>query len=370
LRNHLPREAVATVRYRPFVPWQVYAAKPEEYLTARGDLEQVLARSTGSVVKKAVTEYFRSAPAVKVSVNFDVFPAERQKVAATVLAHFDAERADDKNASVIMLSLHTSVLLALCPPAVATTTADSIVCVAGDVAGVNGLSEKLLCAVAQSVATAEKSDNGFTGLFRREVMAAVTMRVTELFAHDPYGEGTCNLGLHEDAAGKFIIKRLGEAVSRVKLPFYGRVVEEAAASMAPRCNVLPLGPVGVGVMKGPKLFLDGSSFQNPKKTDVSFAFMVPRMPKPSVESEEPAKKKAKSQSKTQTSQATHIVEYDEFDVTVGSTKLTYRMPFLVDRKDFADVEGKCLRAYESEWDDLELAKPARSIVNKVAFILK
>ena len=86
------------------------------------------------------------------------------------------------------------------------------------------------------------AESGFAMLFRRRVVAVVALKATEIFAIDPHSTEHCNLQVEEDVSGKHVIKRVGAASDRFKLPFYGRVIEEAAAAMASRPNVLPLTP--------------------------------------------------------------------------------------------------------------------------------
>ena len=139
----------------------------------------------------------------------------------------------------------------------------------------------------------EVKNVGYDAVFKRRVIAAVTLKVTELFAEAPYGLiSSCNLAVEKTETGKLIVVRLGEEAAKqedkFRLPFFGRVVEEPAAAMASRMYVLPLGNAAGN---GPPLYLDGTSFVNTEKADVSFAFLMTREKARLPDDGEPAKKR-------------------------------------------------------------------------------
>ena len=74
------------------------------------------------------------------------------------------------------------------------------------------------------------------------------------------------------------------ATSPVELPYYGTVVEAAAATSLRKEFLMPLLPkIKDDCIEGPELYLDGHSWVNPKRSTFCPAFAVPPLPKQSVD---------------------------------------------------------------------------------------
>ena len=148
------------------------------------------------------------------------------------------------------------------------------------------------------------------------------------------------------------------------MPFVGKVVEQAAAAVVPRTMCLPLGGSG----SAPLLYIDGTAFNNPKRSDVCIPWLVPRAPKgkDGIEQKHSGKKKNKADSVV-----SHTIEFEDFEVCVGGQKYEYQVPYLVDVTcDIGSMlEGKCLREY-LPWDDTVLGRKKPEVCNKTGFMFR
>ena len=138
------------------------------------------------------------------------------------------------------------------------------------------------------------------------------------------------------------------------LPFWGRVVDELAASHVPKGMVIPLGNSDG---KGPSLYLDGSSNANAKRNDCALAWLIlPQKAKQSHEShDEDAVQHAAKKAKL-ADIATHKVEFEPFTFSVDGVHFAYTRPVLVDLGlPIPEQPQLCIRTVD-EWS---LAGPAK-----------
>ena len=192
------------------------------------------------------------------------------------------------------------------------------------------------------------------------------MHLIEAFV-DSAAMKDCNLqielaNLAMGKASKLQVVRRGPG--HCHLPFFGKVVEEQAAAMASRVNVLPLGDGG----KGLRFFVGGTSFCNPKRSDVCGAWLLPRAAKEQDAEEEVLQPKKKSKT-TASPPSSHAIQFESFEVQVDGTTLEYEVPYLVGIEANKFMEGKCIREY-LPWDSVELAKPKKTITSKLSFAHK
>lgn len=291
---------------------------------------------------------------------------------ASTLRVFDKEHSQDKLALEIQQSLHAYVsgvvasLASSKSEGEAQAQAGAIVS-SGEQAAAAPSSPPTLFAMRARALSLEVDELGFRQMYKRQLIAIVGQRVLDIGSKAMADERSCNLQMQAEQekmgkVAKMTIIRKGSGSGACKLPFFGKVVDERAASMVPRANVLPLGNGG-GETKIP-LFVDGTAFMNPKKSDVCYAWLVPRCSKGDIAGDDDDdaadrhanKRKAKQKKKPKPEVPTHTVAYETFTVEVNEEQLEFDMPYLVDKTANALLEGRCIREYTS-WDDVELAKP-------------
>ena len=354
--------------------YQAAGSNPASYETDRSDLHMKVMRSPAKDVRKSMEEYLTKDSIVKVGkipTNFDIFPSERQKTVAAILEVFDAERHADWLAVEISHDMSRFVGRLLSEQS-ESKQHELALAVAG-AANPTFAAASEQCEQAMPLSTflkrlgdTEEAEQSWSHLFKRRVAAAVSMHLIEAFV-DSAAMKDCNLQIElanpgMGKASKLQVVRRGPG--HCHLPFFGKVVEEQAAAMASRVNVLPLGDGG----KGLRLFVDGTSFCNPKRSDVCVAWLLPRAAKEKDAEEEvlQPKKKAKT---TASPPSSHAIQFESFEVQVDGTTLEYEVPYLVDIEANKLMEGKCIREY-LPWDSVELAKPKKTITSKLSFAHK
>ena len=124
---------------------------------------------------------------------------------------------------------------------------------------------------------------------------------------------------------------------------------------------------------GPNLYIDGSRYCNPKKSQCSVPWLVTPMPAPKPEEDVGPPKKKKKLSVEDAAAAehddkekkkpvpTHTVEYEAIVVETVLQKYTYEIPYLVDNQvaDFANIfSRKCFRG-RTAFDDGEVVRKTK-----------
>jgi len=140
------------------------------------------------------------------------------------------------------------------------------------------------------------------------------------------------------------------AVVQTKVPFKGRIVSATLAATLNRAFLIDINvpendkQEGASAAHGdeteteddlqysdapPLLYLDGSQSVNASRTDMSFPWLVPRLPIPKTKKDEdgePAKKVLKTK---EVPKPTHEIVFAEtVMITIGSTIFKYRIPYL------------------------------------------
>ena len=137
-------------------------------------------------------------------------------------------------------------------------------------------------------------------------------------------------------------------VKLVKLPYWGTIIDEAAAITMTRSMCLPLGD---NKGRGPKLFVEGNSANNYRRSDACIAWAIPPLSAKAMAAtkstvataqSEPLAKKPRKEKVIM--KPTHIVDWMDLHFEVGGTMYEYAVPFLKDNPEHKDVFGeKCNR---------------------------
>ena len=135
------------------------------------------------------------------------------------------------------------------------------------------------------------------------------------------------------------------------MPFWGRVVDELAASHVPKGMCIPLGNADG---KGPSSYLDGSSNSNAKRNDCALAWLIPPQKAKKSHDQDVGQHAAKRAKLADI--ATHRVKFEPFTFSVDGVLFAYTRPVLVDLGlPIPEEPQLCIRAVE-EWS---LACPAK-----------
>jgi hypothetical protein len=160
-----------------------------------------------------------------------------------------------------------------------------------------------------------------------------------------------------------VVTRRGEGRSYV--PYIGKVVDEATATLLPKATTLPLFDTADENYEGLRLFIDGSKELNILKSDACIAWHVPplALPKKNADaavdasaSGERAAKKAKVDApvagnppKKKEILATHKIQYEAFAIPnpIGLGEIKFQRPILVDNLEHVAFEKPLFRKLET-----------------------
>ena len=146
-------------------------------------------------------------------------------------------------------------------------------------------------------------------------------------------------------------------------------MDESTAAGLPRSLICELGDNDEA---GPKLFLDGSQYVNPQRSDCCFAFFVGPLPKAP-----PAKAPAAGQKKERKEKPrpleTHKLIWEPLEIQLAcGMKFCYKLPYLVDNPQHEDVVDQAvLYRLPTPLDDAKLLKAVREMTcSTVGFATK
>lgn len=240
------------------------------------DLSKTVVQTLGNK-SPAVNAFISKVEACK----FDVFPSERQKVVGTIMDFFHKQFQHETDAILIQSSVlkhvENQMQLELQKATEATTTSALVA------AKQQEPKRMPVYKHIKEVQDMEDAEIGVNVLLVRRLASAIGKHLVEhgMVAKTPTSaENACNLSVETPVDGtKPYIVRHGAGMCR--MPFWGNVVAEQSAALAPRSLCLPLFENEDDLVDGaPKLFLDGSSMSNLARSDVCIPWLVPRAPKP------------------------------------------------------------------------------------------